>query len=128
MVAGPYTLPIGEAQPHGPHRRAVGSVGASYPGSTSKGRWTSTSPGGLAISAGCRRPHSRTRSHLSDDPGGDFSIGVATAMCPRLYRLVCEALRTSENRPYSINYTSSVAGPSNARLWDGSFPSRIPVP
>jgi len=57
-------------------------------------------------------------SHLSDDPGGDFSIGVATAMCPRLYRLVCEALRTSENRPYSINYTSSVAGPGNAGLRD----------
>src|SRR5215208_7924484 len=76
IVAAPYTLPIGEAQPHGPHRRAVGRVGASYQGSTSKGRWTSTSPGGLPVSAGCSRPRSRTR----------------------LYRPVCETMRTSENR------------------------------
>src|SRR5919202_5770257 len=39
IVALSYALPIGEAALHGPHRQAVGSVGASYPRATSKRRW-----------------------------------------------------------------------------------------
>ena len=37
-MAPSYDLLAGEVQLHGPNRRAVGSVGASYPGSTSKRR------------------------------------------------------------------------------------------
>ena len=37
-MASSYTLLAGEAQLHGSHRRAVGSVRASYPGPTSKRR------------------------------------------------------------------------------------------
>jgi len=38
-VALSYALPMGEPAPHGPYRRAVGSIGAPYPRSASKGRW-----------------------------------------------------------------------------------------
>jgi Transposase DDE domain len=33
-----YALPVGDVASHGPHRQAVGSVGAPYPGSPSQGR------------------------------------------------------------------------------------------
>jgi transposase len=37
-VALSYALPVGDVASHGPHGKAVGSVGAPYPGSASKGR------------------------------------------------------------------------------------------
>jgi hypothetical protein len=42
-VALLYTLSAGESE-HGSHRRAMGSVGVSCPGSTSKRRWTGYRP------------------------------------------------------------------------------------
>src|SRR5215212_4519202 len=40
IVALSYALPIGEPAPHGPHRQAVESIGATHPRSTSKRRRT----------------------------------------------------------------------------------------
>ncbi len=61
-MAPSYALSTGEAQPHGPHRRAVGSVGASYSRSTSKRRWTRQA---LARPTRCPERHLVDTSHRS---------------------------------------------------------------
>jgi hypothetical protein len=69
-VALSYALSAGEAE-HGPHRPAVGSVGASYPGATSKGRRSGQA---LARPTRCSERHPLDTSHRSALEGSSGTL------------------------------------------------------
>jgi hypothetical protein len=58
----PWRIPLAGETEHGPHRRAVGSIGATHPGSPSQGRWPRQT---LARSSGRSRWHLVDTAHRS---------------------------------------------------------------
>src|SRR5512133_1046971 len=61
-IVAPWRIPLAGETAHGPHRGAVGSIGATHPGSPSQGRWPRQT---LARSSGCSRWHLVDTAHRS---------------------------------------------------------------
>ena len=74
-------LPIGEAAPHGPHRRAVGSIGAPYPRSTSKRRSTRQT---LARSSRCSQRYPLGTAHRGALEGPSGTLPSLPNLSPPL--------------------------------------------